>query len=130
MFMLTGAQQELRREIRAFVDSEIAPRAEELDRTGVYPREIVGKISERGWCALPFPAELGGAGLGAVEGLIFLEELSRGRTTLVIAHRLSTIRGADEIATVEAGRVVERGTHEELLARGGTYARYFEMQFA
>ena len=59
-----------------------------------------------------------------------LEELSRGRTTLVIAHRLSTIRGAYEIATIEAGRVVERGTHEELLARGGTYARYFEMQFA
>ena len=59
-----------------------------------------------------------------------LAELARGRTTIVIAHRLSTIKGADEIATVEDGRVVERGTHEELLAAGGTYARYYRMQFA
>ena len=59
-----------------------------------------------------------------------LEELSRGRTTLVIAHRLSTIRRAGEIVTIEGGRVAERGTHEELLARGGTYARYYQMQFA
>ena len=59
-----------------------------------------------------------------------LSELARGRTTIVIAHRLSTIKGADEIATVEDGRVVERGTHEELLAADGTYARYYRMQFA
>ena len=59
-----------------------------------------------------------------------LAELARGRTTLVIAHRLSTIKNADEIVTMENGRVSERGTHDELLARGGTYARYYEMQFS
>ena len=58
-----------------------------------------------------------------------LERLAADRTTIIIAHRLSTIKNADEIATVERGKVVERGTHDELLARGGTYARYYRMQF-
>ncbi|WP_139653225.1 ABC transporter ATP-binding protein [Raoultibacter phocaeensis] len=58
-----------------------------------------------------------------------LEDLARGRTTLVIAHRLSTIRSADAIAVVEQGRVVEFGTHASLLEANGTYARYYRMQF-
>ncbi|MDP8998477.1 MAG: ABC transporter ATP-binding protein/permease [Myxococcota bacterium] len=59
-----------------------------------------------------------------------LEEVVRGRTAIVIAHRLSTIRAADRIVCFHKGRVVEIGTHDELLAHGGIYSRLYRMQFA
>ena len=58
-----------------------------------------------------------------------LGEALAGRTSIVIAHRLSTVRAADQILVVEDGRIVERGTHSELLARGGRYTELYETQF-
>lgn len=58
-----------------------------------------------------------------------LDELCVGRTTLVVAHRLSTIKNADEIAVVDGGRIVEQGTHAELLERDSEYAKLYKLQF-
>ena len=58
-----------------------------------------------------------------------LDELCKGRTTLVVAHRLSTIRNADEIAVVIGGRITERGTHDNLIAADGTYKKLYSLQF-
>ena len=58
-----------------------------------------------------------------------LEELSKDRTCITIAHRLSTIKNADEIVVINHDGLQERGTHEELMKKGGTYARYYNLQF-
>jgi ATP-binding cassette subfamily B protein len=57
-----------------------------------------------------------------------LNRIARGHTTLVIAHRLSTVMDADQILVLDRGRITERGTHRELLDRGGTYAQMWMLQ--
>jgi ATP-binding cassette subfamily B protein len=66
----------------------------------------------------------------AAEHAVFerFQELARGRTTILISHRFPTVRMADRIVVLGGGSVVEAGTHDELVARGGTYARMFALQ--
>ena len=88
--------------------------------------EITGKL------ILKLPMQSGTSALDNTTEILIqqaLDELCVGRTTLVVAHRLSTIKNADEIAVVNDGRIVEQGTHEQLIALGGQYAELYNLQF-
>ena len=71
----------------------------------------------------------GGTWTGSARAFAVAARGLAGRTVFVIAHRLSTVVHADQILVLERGQVVERGTHAELLARGGAYARLYALQF-
>ncbi len=58
-----------------------------------------------------------------------LDELCKGRTTIIVAHRLSTVKNADEIAVIDGGKITEKGTHDELMKLGGTYENLYSLQF-
>ena len=70
-------------------------------------------------CLTPFPHSIQQA----------LDELLKNRTALIIAHRLSTIKHADRILVIHKGEIWEEGTHDELLAHGGLYARLYDLQY-
>ena len=57
------------------------------------------------------------------------DRLAKGRTTIVVAHRLTTIKNADEILVVSDGEILEKGSHDELMAKNGAYKKLYELQF-
>ena len=92
MFILTEQQRALRQELRDFVDTELLPRAMEIDATGQPPRDIMKKIAQRGYCSAAFSKKLGGGGGGALEGLMFIEEISRGLASLGFVYTANTFQ--------------------------------------
>src|SRR6201996_7310722 len=87
MFGLTEEQEQLRREVRSFAEREVAPHVSEWDEKSEFPKAVVKKLGEMGLMGVIFPEELGGAGLGYVEYVLAIEELSRvdGSVGIIVA---------------------------------------------
>src|SRR5947209_13235208 len=93
-FQLNEEQLAIRDTCRAFAEQEIKPRAEEMDRTGQFPYDLIRKMGELGLLGLPFPEEYGGAGADFLSYCIAMEEISRADTSVGITMEAHTSLGA------------------------------------
>src|ERR1700753_3550303 len=96
-FALDDQTQLLRRTVREFAQAEVAPAAEELDRTHSFPYEIVAKMASLGWMGIPFPEEVGGAGGTTLQYAIAVEELTRIDSSVAITLCAHTSLGTQPI---------------------------------
>lgn len=92
-FELSPEQRELQQAVNEFAQAEVAPRAEALDREGVFPVDLFQRVGEMGIPAIPFPKELGGMGLGVFEAVLALEELARADQSLAVSTMVSMATG-------------------------------------
>src|ERR1700729_4466293 len=96
-FALDDQTQLLQRTVREFAEAEVAPAAEELDRTKSFPYEIVAKMAALGWMGIPFPEEVGGAGGSSLQYAIAVEELTRVDSSVAITLCAHTSLGTQPI---------------------------------
>src|SRR5215218_1783162 len=96
-FDLPDETQLLQRTVREFAEGEVAPVAEELDRTKAFPYELVSKMGELGWMGIPFPEEVGGAGGTSLQYAIAVEELTRVDSSVAITLCAHTSLGTQPI---------------------------------
>ena len=96
-FDLPDETELLRRTVRDFADGEVAPVAEELDRTKTFPLELVRKMGELGWMGIPFPEAVGGAGGTALQYAVAVEELTRVDSSVAITLCAHTSLGTQPI---------------------------------
>jgi short/branched chain acyl-CoA dehydrogenase len=92
-FDLTPDQKALQDRVREFAQAEIAPRAEQLDRDGVFPTDLFKQVGELGVMSIPFPEELGGMGLGVFDAVLALEEIARADQSLAVSTMVSMATG-------------------------------------